>query len=110
MIEPIKIGERVAVVLKKIDKKNKKIYLVGYGTYVGEKILGEKSIIRVSGKKLVFKASEMHYRIDLDDGTFMWSFNCWFHRINRFNELFFDDIYNEGWKIIKVTSKGKRRK
>jgi hypothetical protein len=109
MIEPIKIGERVAVVLKKINEENKKIYLVGYGTYAGEKILGEKSIIRMSGKKLLFKASDIHHRIDMDDGSFMWEFNCWFHREKRFNELFITEN-KENWKVIKVTSKGKRRK
>jgi len=107
MVNPIEPGERVAVVLNRINEKKHKIYFVGYGKYDG---LYEcpNSIKKL--KKLALNKKILLGRITLENGGTAWLYNCWIHRAERFDELFIEDIYKEGWKVINVDLNGKFRK
>jgi hypothetical protein len=93
-MEPIKEGERIAVIYKN-DVTKRLCYFIGYGVFI-EKIITHGNIFEGKAK--------------LDSGEEINLFKYWFMLEERFNELFVKDCYDEGWKIINVYLNGKRRK
>jgi hypothetical protein len=104
-MEPIKIGERVGLVLKTNVRKHYCFFL-GYGVYEGQFIPIDSIDKRV---KRLNEEQKICCRFKLDSGEIIYDFQCWFMSEERFNEAFINDCYEEGWKIINVDNKGRRR-
>jgi hypothetical protein len=99
----IEINDRIAFI-EKLDTAKKLCYFIGYGKYLGKvKVTKEISEI-IPYKKRLQKLSigkEVCYFI-LDNGSITYQWNGWWVSENRFKEMFIDDCYKEGWKIVVV--------
>lgn len=109
----IEIGERIAFI-KNTNARNRKCYLLDYGKYLGKYIPTEDDILLVTNKKkkkLMRKNSNEACKFLLDDGTIVWfPWDGWFMLESRFKEVFINDCFNEGWKVVNIDMKGRRRK
>lgn len=102
----IEVGDRVATILELNNNKHK-CYFLGYGAYQGKQIVPENT----EGKKCK-RFIKFHIpagKIEMDDGNIYWDFQCWIMGEKRFKEVFIKDCYKEGWKIVEVDLKGRRK-
>jgi hypothetical protein len=99
----IEINDRIAFI-EKLDTAKKLCYFIDYGKYLGKvKVTKEISEI-IPVKKRLQKLSigkEVCYFI-LDNGNIVYQWSGWWVSENRFKEIFIDDCYKEGWKIVNV--------
>jgi len=108
---PLEINEEIAFV-RGMNSNKHICYLLGYGKYLGKYIPTKdeiNNIKRKDKKSLAFRIKEA-CKFLLKDGNIYWEWDGYFINKNRFKELFIDDIYKEGWKIIYVDKNGRWRK
>jgi hypothetical protein len=104
----MEIGDRVGVILK-TNNETRKCYFLGYGIYEGKYKLDARYCSKRAVNVLINLDVDL-CRFKLDDGDKIYDADCWFMSEERFNAVFVNDEYKEGWKIINVDRKGKRRK
>ena len=103
----IEINDRVALILK-TNVPNKQCFFLGYGIYEGRFPLDKKYCSK-KVKKLDVKKDDS-CRFKLDNGEIYFDIDIWVMSEERFNAAFINDEYKEGWKIINIDRKGRRRK
>ncbi len=106
-MELIKIGDRIAIILK-TDNRTRNCFLLGYGIYEG-KFIPPANVPSKKGKKF-HNEYEPTDRFLCDDGNIYWMYESWIMSEDNFKAAFVNDCYDEGWKVINVDIKGKRRK
>ena len=104
-MEPLKLGERVALISKNNVKRHL-CYFMGYGIYEGFFEIPYNKKLDKLGKHLA-KVGELHHRFKLDDNQIFFDYELWFMPEERFKEVFVRDYYCEGWKVIKTRRKSK---
>lgn len=109
----LKIGDRVAVILKnEVDYISNNIcYFLGYGIYEGAVVPELKK--ETKKNKLHNKLCRIGFpanRFKLDNGEIFYDYECWFMSEERFKKAFVEDEYHENWKVILVDRKGKKVK
>ena len=104
----LQIGDRVGVILK-TNGITRQCFFLGYGIYEGKQPLDFNYISSKMKRKLGDSNKEGH-RFKLDNGEIYYDVDIWFMGEERFNAVFVNDEYEEGWKIINVDRKGRRRK
>jgi predicted PolB exonuclease-like 3'-5' exonuclease len=104
--KPLEVGERIAAILK-LNVMNKKCYFLGYGVYEGKDIVPENTSGKRSKKFIRFHIPCC--KLCMDDGNIYYDFQCWFMSEERFKEVFIKDCYKEGWKVVEVDLKGRRK-
>ena len=103
----IEINDRVGIILK-IDNETRKCYFLGYGIYEGKYVPSGDNLSKKA--KMLSRYKKESCRFKLDDGNIIYDIDCWIMSEGRFNAVFVNDEYKEGWKVINVDIKGKRRK
>jgi len=102
----IEVNDRVGIIINTKDS-TKECFFLGYGIYEGKYIPSGDNLSKKA--KLLSKEKKESCRFKLDDGNIIYATDCWFMFEERFNAVFVNDEYEEGWKIINVDIKGKRR-
>jgi len=107
----IKIGDRIGLILK-TNVNTKECFFLGYGVYEGRfvpDIINCSKKYRKNAKWLIRENKEI-CRFKLDNGEIFYEFDTWCMSEERFNAVFVNDEYKEGWKVINIDRYGKRRK
>lgn len=108
-MEGLQIGDRIGFILKLRNEK-KHCYFVGYGIYEGEFKPDIEDFKNIKKKKRIKMIENIKgsCRFKLDSGETVWQWQGWWLSEERFKEVFINDCYKEGWKVINVDMKGKR--
>jgi hypothetical protein len=105
-MEPLQIGDRVGVILK-LNEKKRECYFLGYGTYMGKSLVPEDAVGKKCKKFIKFHIPAG--KIIMDDKNVYWDFQCWIMSEERFNKVFVNDCYDEGWEIIDIDIHGRKK-
>ena len=104
-MEPLKPGERIALISKN-DNGRHISYLIGYGIYDGFFEIPYSKRLDKIGKQLA-KRGGTHCRFHLDNGCVLFDYECWFMAEDRYKEVFINDEYKEGWRVVHINKKSK---
>lgn len=92
------IGDNICAVLK-ADSKN--VYVIGYGTYLGEEIPDKDITGQIA--TMLRNAKATNPKLEMEDGTIVWGCECWWGDVESAIEMM------GGRKVIQVDMEKERQ-